>query len=245
MVAVRARATVHKTPSGETAFLLLHGLRGPGGLLRRARAMASLRRPSGNPEYPICSVEHCVNHVRSPGSSFCEKHYMRKRRHGDPNGGFTRDSSVPYQDWFWQQVEKTDTCWLWSRGRDLCGYGMLVREDGVTDRSHRMAWILTFGEIANGLCVCHKCDNPPCCRPDHLFLGSHTDNMRDATIKGRMAFGERRSHFTEKDVVAIRVARQQGLTYRKIAERFQSTPGVVRAIAVGANWRRAGGPIAP
>ena len=206
--------------------------------------MANLRRPSGNLEYPTCSVEHCVNHVRSAGSVFCEKHYMRNRRHGDPHGGFTRDSSVPYQEWFWQQVEKTDACWLWSRGRDSCGYGTLMREDGSADRAHRMAWILTFGEIADGLFVCHKCDNPPCCRPDHLFLGSQKDNMQDAARKNRTVFGEQHStQFTEKDVVEMRLARSSGLSYAAIGYQFSCSPGTVRNIVTGIQWRRSGGPI--
>jgi len=87
--------------------------------------------------------------------------------------------------------------------------------------AHRLAWELTYGPIPDGMLVCHHCDNPICCRPDHLFLGTPSDNMQDALRKGRFFMGERRSVLVRgersgmaklrtPDVLAIRERYAQG-----------------------------------
>lgn len=85
---------------------------------------------------------------------------------------------------FWPQVKRTDTCWLWMGRRGHRDYGM-YRHHMVSYRAHRWSWMLEHGPIPPGLLVCHKCDNPPCVRPDHLFLGTPLDNIRDMESKGR------------------------------------------------------------
>lgn len=88
-------------------------------------------------------------------------------------------------------IKITDTgCWEYQGARNRDGYGTVG--SGIRSRSmlaHRKAYKLKFGEIPKGLCVCHKCDNPPCINPDHLFLGSMKDNMQDMVRKGRSANG--------------------------------------------------------
>jgi len=91
--------------------------------------------------------------------------------------------------YFWQHVDKTDTCWLW-RGRRTQRYGQLM----VAGRAvlvHRFAWELANGRAPEDLYVCHHCDTPLCVRIDHLFLGTAADNSRDMVNKGR--------HFNERD----------------------------------------------
>lgn len=85
---------------------------------------------------------------------------------------------------FWDRVKKTDGCWLWTGGRTSEGYGC-VRFHGRTDRAHRVAYEMTSGPIRPGLCVCHRCDNPICVRPSHLFLGTNRENAQDRHAKGR------------------------------------------------------------
>jgi len=79
--------------------------------------------------------------------------------------------------------EKTG-CHEWQAGLTRAGYGQF-RVDGKVMKSHRVSWLLHHGEIADGMFVCHHCDNPKCVNPDHLFLGSHDDNMADMRSKGR------------------------------------------------------------
>ena len=89
---------------------------------------------------------------------------------------------------FWSRVEKTDSCWLWTGSTNKYGYGLTHRggpNQATTRRAHRMAWELCNGPIPKGLWVLHKCDNPPCVNPDHLFVGNRSDNMKDAAAKGR------------------------------------------------------------
>jgi hypothetical protein len=94
---------------------------------------------------------------------------------------------------FWSQVEKTDSCWLWkgtigkSSGHN---YG-LCNLDNTRQLTHRISWQLHFGNIPIGLFVCHKCDNPICINPEHLFLGTNYDNVRDMIAKKRNSRGEK------------------------------------------------------
>jgi len=88
-------------------------------------------------------------------------------------------------DPFWSKVQKSDGCWTWAGATWGRGYGAFKHE-GRQVYAHRFAWEMAKGPIPAGLFVCHHCDNPLCVRPDHLFLGTHTDNMRDASRKGRL-----------------------------------------------------------
>lgn len=84
---------------------------------------------------------------------------------------------IPY----WASTSK---CWLWRGATDTKGYGCLGYT-GTTTRANRLAWLCFFGEIPSGLLVCHHCDNPRCCNPFHLFLGTVSDNAKDSVAKGR------------------------------------------------------------
>lgn len=93
----------------------------------------------------------------------------------------------------WAKVDRSPgqgpeaTCWQWTGGTHEFGYGVIGRgrQTEGTTKTHRVAWEDTYGPIPDGLNVLHRCDNPPCCNPSHLFLGTQQDNVDDARAKGR------------------------------------------------------------
>lgn len=85
---------------------------------------------------------------------------------------------------FWAKTQKANGCAVWTSGRDSWGYGKFTAQ-GKTLNAHRVAWTLVYGPIPAGMCVLHKCDNPPCVEVAHLFLGTHKDNAMDRDTKGR------------------------------------------------------------
>jgi hypothetical protein len=155
---------------------------------------------------------------------------------------------------FWEKVQKTQTCWLWTGTAERGGYGR-INVGGKWLRTHRVAWELSNGPIPTGLCVCHRCDNPPCVNPAHLFLGSQRDNLHDMATKGRhgsrarpdrVAHGERHgsSRLTELEVRDIRAncrpARGSNLKSSASLSGFARKYGIrlyaVQRIVSGKTW---------
>lgn len=101
----------------------------------------------------------------------------------------------------YQLPSNNNDCWVWTGCRNHRGYGQFYFR-GRARVSHRVAWILNFGEIPEGMSICHHCDNPPCVNPDHLFLGTMADNMSDKMTKGRLAKGPTSGAHTHPDRVS-------------------------------------------
>lgn len=156
---------------------------------------------------------------------------------------------------FWARMAKAgnDECWVWTRGKSTSGYGRFWIM-GETRSAHRIAWELTNGSIPEGMCVLHRCDNPPCCNPAHLFLGTQADNTEDKRQKGRAASGtahgrvtkpwrtargERqwKSKLTDDTVLAIRKRRSEGVYLKHIAADFGISISEVSKICRGATWK--------
>lgn len=86
---------------------------------------------------------------------------------------------------FWEKVTRSNEgCWTWQGSRNESGYGVLLVR-GRKLVAHRVSWEVIFGPVPDGMLVLHRCDNPPCVRPDHLFIGTHMDNIQDCIAKGR------------------------------------------------------------
>ena len=128
-------------------------------------------------------------------------------------------------------------CWIWTGARHSQGYGLIKRKDGKQLRAHRAAYEWVFGPIPPGLQVCHRCDNPRCVRPGHLFLGTPRDNAADMVAKGRAArnVGERNgaARLTQAQVAQIRATSQP---YCRLAETFGVTPSAIGLIKRHERW---------
>jgi HNH endonuclease len=174
-------------------------------------------------------------------------------------GGLTPLPRTEFREKFWERVNRGEGCWEWQGRRQHNGYGRLWVVDTKSEQAaHRVAWQVTYGFIPDGIQVCHRCDNPPCCNPDHLFLGTKHDNMQDCAGKGRNVMqqkpelsslarprnpehqvrGERQgsSKLTADQVRAIRAMRASGRPSSEIAARFGISAGHVRKVSAGRAW---------
>lgn len=141
---------------------------------------------------------------------------------------------------FWNQVDKSGECWEWIGTTNDRGYG-LFRYNYGDYRAHRFSYELAHGPIIEeGMFVCHKCDNPLCVRPDHLFLGTTQENTTDKVSKGRQARGETsgNSILTEEQVRSMIQEYIPGrFGYRVLAQKYGVSAGHVARIIKGKLWK--------
>jgi HNH endonuclease len=104
-------------------------------------------------------------------------------------------------------------------------------------KTHQVAWILTNGKVPVGLNVLHYCDNPPCGKIEHLWLGTQAENMADAARKGRMKKGKQKIRLTEVQVLEIRRLKSDGWTHRKLADKYGVGTNTIRRIVQGHVWK--------
>ena len=140
---------------------------------------------------------------------------------------------------FWNKVERGghDECWLWTASKLRGGYGYFYLNG--TAQAHRIAYELEHGEIPEGQNVCHRCDNPACCNPTHLFLGTQAENTEDMEAKGRRrtARGEgSNSKLAVKQVREIRTKYASGHTYVELAEEYGVSFGAIGHIITRYTW---------
>lgn len=139
-------------------------------------------------------------------------------------------------------ISQPENCWNWNGGLHN-GYGIFSARRYFPNRSvaaHRFSWKLhNKQEIPSNMHVCHKCDNPRCVNPSHLFLGTDLDNMHDASLKGRLPRGS--SHYSAKlknsDIPLIREYLRHGYTVRSLGKIFNVSWSAIMAIKRGVTWK--------
>jgi hypothetical protein len=155
---------------------------------------------------------------------------------------------------FWAKINKDgptqphmeSPCWIWMASGDRKGYGQM-RVGIKLLQAHRIAWVIKNGENTN-LCVCHRCDNPACVNPSHLFLGSHKENMRDMAAKKRdgshtkpekLCRGEDHgcTTLTSDQVIAIRSPSSERFSQRQLAKQFNVSQSTIGNILRRYVWR--------
>ena len=154
----------------------------------------------------------------------------------------TQNQSVESR--FWSKVNRKndDSCWEWLSPFDKKGYGQFSIGK-KTFRAHRISWVYTFGPIQEGLFVCHKCDNPRCVNPNHLFLGSHIDNVRDMDRKGRRknapSYLDKHGNakLTNCQVMRIKEFISVGIQQNKLAKFYKVSTGCINHIAKERQWK--------
>lgn len=144
---------------------------------------------------------------------------------------------------FMRFVEKTDSCWIWKGAKNKKGYGWIRFNNGGF-RAHRLSYLLYKGDIPkdntyHGVCVLHKCDNPSCVNPEHLFLGSNSDNVKDMVVKMRNTIGERNgcAKLTSKDVLNIRKLNKERISGRDLANKYNISETTVSQIIHKTRWK--------
>ncbi len=144
------------------------------------------------------------------------------------------------QSRFWSKILilGPDDCWNWKGPFKSTGYGAFEVHTGIQEMSHRMTWQLTHGLIPKGMCVCHRCDNPKCCNPAHLFLDTVGGNFQDMMRKGRHAKGHKAGakdrRFSIFSVMEIRLlCNQGGMSGAELSRLFGNTAHEMNRILRG------------
>lgn len=188
-------------------------------------------RPSESRKY--CGVK-CIK--RST------KHFDGKRCPSFWDKATEEEKLVRYKEMFEEKVVKKDGCWEWRNPAGSAGYGYLGPTGHVIN-AHRLSWLIHNGSIPQGLWVLHKCHNPICSNPDHLYIGTPKDNTRDMILAGRAVYNQQSSKNAKltleqaKEIKLLLVTTD--LSQYQIAKKFNVSRGTVQDIKRNKMWRNA------
>lgn len=187
-----------------------------------------------------CSATDCDRSVRS--RQLCNTHYLRWWKKASPEE--RRRPSKPQL--FWAKVQRGPGCWEWQGARRPTGHGYFVGYERKVVSAARFSLEMHLGEsIPPGMETCHRCDNPPCVNPRHLYFGTRQNNVDDAWARGLMPVGSQRpaAKINEEQVIRIREAYAMGADARILAGQFGIAVPTLRQIVLGLKWKQVGGPI--
>lgn len=204
-----------------------------------AETASALAEPSWRSDvqkYIPCSIEGCSGTAHA--HKLCSAHDHRLQRYGDPLG---TPLIITEEMRFWEKVDKTARCWIWTSTKNKNGYGVFSR-GGRAGRMHlapRVAWEFVNGPIPEGLEIRHKCDNPPCVRIDHLELGTHRENISDAVSRDRQAKGTSfpQASLTEETVKEIRYMYFHGALQRILSLEYGVSRGSISRVVRYQGWK--------
>lgn len=187
----------------------------------RAEMDAAYKRLSGI----ACKIDGCEKRASVRG--WCEMHYGRWKAHGDPLYLRANDMQRILER-FWSHVDTSQDCWMWTHNRDKHGYGKFYAL-GRYRKAHRFSWKIAFGEIPEGMCVCHHCDNPACVNPHHLFLGTVAANIADMVRKKR--------HARKLDDKDVRIIRDSNQPVQALSKQFGVSKSTISSIKLRRTYR--------
>lgn len=157
--------------------------------------------------------------------------------HPITNGSAIRMTDIEKRFWSKVEVKERHDCWFWRAGKDKNGYGMFWIKP-QNQPAHKVAYKFEFGSFEKGLHVLHKCDNPSCVNPYHLFLGTNQDNIKDMIKKGRSLKGEKAhsAKLTEIEVKQIKKLINEGMSSGMISKRFKVHKSTIKDIKALRTW---------
>lgn len=187
---------------------------------------------------PQCSVPKCS--AKYYGLGFCDKHYKRFKKYGDPLAGYGNHASPEERFWRFVPDRPRGKCWLWTGGDKNATHAVFQRHNrsdvvGV----HRYSYELHNGPIPPGMVVMHSCDVGKCVNPAHLSLGTNSDNMQDMIAKGRQARIAPRGTDNGKSKLTpakVRDIRKSSETNAALAEKWGLSPNTIRGVRIGRTW---------
>jgi hypothetical protein len=179
----------------------------------------------------IKKCAYCGKDFEGQNAVFCSMACYSKKR-----------PCSPERERFWSKVDIKGLfdCWEWKGRKDIGGYGFFTFRS-KEQKAHRVVWILTYGEIPEGMQINHKCDNRGCVNPAHLYIGTQKDNVADMYSRGRQVVlaGSKSAvaRLTEQEVLAIRVLFQTEITKADLARMFNISESSIRFIIQRKTWK--------